>query len=773
MDATPPALESALLRWLNSFELTQPVTAWSELADGQTLWQVLTDIDPEFFNGGLPEADAKSTDNWIPKWQNTKHIDRAITAYLRDECDKEVFSKTLTPDLKAIAIDGSKPETIKLVKGALLAAMYSPKSNQRMVGIMSELGASVAGPIADMIGDMQAAAQKFDEAHAEQETRLDEDVSTDSEPSHDLVSRDPELEREEQLIRASQHQKRIEAQLAQITKDLEEKNRHIYRLEEELAESKLEIGRRVRRASDDDETVQLKLQTHRDRDYIAQLESDLAETKNIQESQQRALERLRADETTKQELRDELQLTKSERDEFSQKAKANENLKKKIQSLQEQQKADQALREELSAAQEQLQELEHLREHVLALKKANEENMETIANGEQEIFDQKTAKKRLEHELKVITQRFEQSRDMATRYQEANMELESKLREVEDSNAGAEALGSLEEQLGKEETDDASKANRKSMMSLIGGEGADLILLQQKVDLLQARCTRVEEKYLDVYQENLGLQAAIQDEKAKQEDPFVYQANKLHAAEAEIKDLTNKVHAISTKNMELQHSLAEISGTNQTEGASGADHKALKDNYEALLTTHEELQKHADKIDSELDDQKALLRHRLLDPNALRHEDAEAMRSNEFKVLMEQLQVFREASDEEAAQMKAVIAAEVSKKLETGNAEIAAREKQIEDRDAIISKLKKDAERLKKEAGDKASIDAHKELQALQRENRLITGAWYDIASRLQSNTVVLQRKAEVSRSWIGRQRAEVGRAGGPVRQHFDLPIAL
>ena len=29
---------------------------------------------------------------------------------------------------------------------------------------------------------------------------------------------------------------------------------------------------------------------------------------------------------------------------------------------------------------------------------------------------------------------------------------------------------------------------------------------------------------------------------------------------------------------------------------------------------------------------------------------------------------------------------------------------QIEDRDAIISKLKKDAERLKKEAGDKASV---------------------------------------------------------------------
>ena len=46
-----------------------------------------------------------------------KHIDRVVMTYIRDECDKLHFlSKALSPDLKAIAIDGSTPNVI-MVRG--------------------------------------------------------------------------------------------------------------------------------------------------------------------------------------------------------------------------------------------------------------------------------------------------------------------------------------------------------------------------------------------------------------------------------------------------------------------------------------------------------------------------------------------------------------------------------------------------------------------------------------------------------------------------------
>lgn len=57
------------------------------------------------------------------------------------------------------------------------------------------------------------------------------------------------------------------------------------------------------------------------------------------------------------------------------------------------------------------------------------------------------------------------------------------------------------------------------------------------------------------------------------------------------------------------------------------------------------------------------------------------------------------------------------------------------------------------------------ELDALRRENRLVTSAWYDMTTRLQSNTVVLQRKSEAPKSWVGRQRALVGAGALPGRR--------
>lgn len=126
--------------------------------------------------------------------------------------------------------------------------------------------------------------------------------------------------------------------------------------------------------------------------------------------------------------------------------------------------------------------------------------------------------------------------------------------------------------------------------------------------------------------------------------------------------------------MELQHQLAELTGTGKTDGA-GADYDTLKENYEQMLQSHEELQKHAEKVDTELDDQKALLRHKLLNPEVLRQEDVELFKSNEHKLLLEQLGLFKEAPEEESDQMKNSIAAEVTMKLHSGITDLASRDK--------------------------------------------------------------------------------------------------
>lgn len=54
--------------------------------------------------------------------------------------------------------------------------------------------------------------------------------------------------------------------------------------------------------------------------------------------------------------------------------------------------------------------------------------------------------------------------------------------------------------------------------------------------------------------------------------------------------------------------------------------------------------------------------------------------------------------------------------------------------------------------------------QNLERELKLIASAYHDLAGRLQMNNVVLQRRADAPKSWLGRQRKAMEGVGGLVR---------
>ncbi|TDZ34759.1 hypothetical protein C8035_v002622 [Colletotrichum spinosum] len=80
-------------------------------------------------------------------------------------------------------------------------------------------------------------------------------------------------------------------------------------------------------------------------------------------------------------------------------------------------------------------------------------------------------------------------------------------------------------------------------------------------------------------------------------------------------------------------------------------------------------------------------------------------------------------------------------------------EKSEQDKYDLQRKLKA-AEGGEAAAAQKAASDNI--IKNLQRENALIATAWYDLTSRIQSNHVVLQRRNEVPKSWLGKQRQMV-----------------
>lgn len=354
--------------------------------------------------------------------------------------------------------------------------MYSPESNQRMGRLIVSLGPEVAMNIA---GAMKQMEDEDAEAEGDMNPSLDMAEKTEYDslaeseatllPPSDLpsppatgrpsIERDPGLEQEEKLIHAYKTINELQASNQKAATELEELRQDKEELQQAFDAFKYEVEHEGRNAAQTDMVKDLQNKADRDRDFIAELENELDAARTTTSNQERQIDRYKADTDLKQKLRDDLQLLRAERDDLLQKSRANENLKKKIQTLQDQEKANATLKEDIRAANEQLQELDKLKDQCAILQKANAENLKLIANGEQEIFDQKTSKKRLEHEYKVIAQKWDSAKERQSRDHETITDLENKLQSLELHRSGANGDSSgLDDELAKEEKASADKA---------------------------------------------------------------------------------------------------------------------------------------------------------------------------------------------------------------------------------------------------------------------------------------------------------------------------
>jgi protein HOOK3 len=89
-------------------------------------------------------------------------------------------------------------------------------------------------------------------------------------------------------------------------------------------------------------------------------------------------------------------------------------------------------------------------------------------------------------------------------------------------------------------------------------------------------------------------------------------------------------------------------------------------------------------------------------------------------------------------------------------------EQRVQEHQTTIANLRKELE-VKSQKSD--APGPSQDMATLQRENHLMTTAWYDLSTRLQNNGVSLGRRRQEPKSWIGKQRALVGPESGMVSQ--------
>jgi protein HOOK3 len=637
---------------VNTFELPGRVTAWNQLEDGQILWQILANIDAEYFNESLPNFDESNrrTSDWIPRWQNLKHIERAVSTYIREECGQlPVLTKRMVPDLKTGARDGSTMLIAKLTMGVLLAACFSPKSNQRMLQVMAQLGTKTAETIAEAIQDMQSLDARMSELGVDSELTPEPNLSGYRTPTRAVsgqvstVGKDNELEQEALLYEANKDRAALRGQSERLKEDLKQSRARISQLEEELGEATLYMDERktqVQRAQSED-VEQLRNDLARDRQYIDQLETDLANAKDILDSQKRRLERYQGEEGTKQDLRDQLQLIKVERDELNQRAKANENLKKKIESLTKETKQLETLREDYQQARERLVQLENVEERCEALEKVNKENSQTLVNCEQAIFEEKGKRTRVEHENLLLMKQLEQTRELQYKAEDARQDLEDRIRDLETSSH-AERGGSLEDELTQDENAKSSDDLGSARPTADGRVSADAIALQQKVDILGARLKSLETETLKQMQENLGLRSDIMAEKdAESEKPFLEQNEKLHTAETELEELHRRLREKDLQVAELRNEVNKKADVSEEAKAEG-----LQAEHERMLALQQKTNEKMRDLELANEEKSSLLRAALLDRENLSPELLELKRAETLRQIREQIQAVVNAPSE-------------------------------------------------------------------------------------------------------------------------------
>jgi protein HOOK3 len=527
-----------------------------------------------------------------------------------------------------------------MLKAIVYVALFSVKSNPHQVQLFQTTGLTTfSAPIKKMIDEMREAE---DQLATSREPGVEFESSYTDTPvrsaSHDRGgdgSRDKEdelLDMEAKWYETVSANNDLRGQVETLGQELEKSHRQVRNLEEQLAESEQSFKRKFEEYRERERQQHLAEGGMSDKDLIAQLESEVAEAKAQLESQGRQLHKFRTDDVSKQELRDQIQLLTFERDELQQKAKANENLKRKIQTLQEFERKYQGIADTLEDSKSKLEQYEDLKQRYEDLKRANQESLRTIQSCEQQIMVEAERNKILQHEKKHKEQELEQTKEFVQHYIDLKEELESKIRELESNGPAASRL---DDELAMEDSSELVETPRATFPDG-AGSGAEVLILQQKLELAESRAKRIEEQYLNTYEENLGLSSALKDvslgNTAISSHPSVRLQDRLHATEEELKDSKEQRFAATAENASLRDQLAKGMQTlarymaivtkytaasvdpngERLDSATVGELDSLRGNHAKLLQDLADLQQYSKTVVEQLADQRSLLRRAML-----------------------------------------------------------------------------------------------------------------------------------------------------------------
>ncbi|KAL8994541.1 MAG: hypothetical protein Q9169_005524 [Polycauliona sp. 2 TL-2023] len=707
--------QTALLEWVNSFQLSEDVTSLRELADGHILWDILRDVDPTYFTTSLPESPGNST-KWIPRYENLKHLHKTLTSYIMEECDQPLYTPHAGDGLQAIAKDASVQEFLELFQLVLQATISSPRRQEYIVKMTSLTHASQQS-LKELIQDREDPEESEGGQYV-----AGADVAD--------FAADPDLALEERYGTVLAENERLLQERKENQGHLRDLNDRFLRLQEshdivkqDLAETQeqLRLKASARNGTESRSVRELQSQLQQQDNDIADQEERMAKQDRKLEAAGKKIANLEASthSLTKkaQDAQDELTMVKKESDGHARKGNTAEKLK---QQLQASKKENDSLRNRLEDYQKDDVDFEKLRQENAGLQTQIEEYQKLVPTIEEDNAESFRAKEQLKIQIETLQREVSQARKERKQDQATIAQLKQRVRSSSVSSVGSQDNADLEaefsglaaKQAHEKEIRANSETQLKTLTNTVQEQASTILSLQRRLDE-----AKMQPKPDDDAQRQSPTSPDDPERTAESEygiptlDGTAQPAYSLISIEA------------GTANEELKHLRLEVERLQKA-----LDSKSV--NQHTPLPQHPKLtpeMKHliADVVGG----------HKVID-DGVQHQ--------------EWFLNFLKAAGQHSI--------ETDKTVEQQKSTIANLEERLKDADnRRAAGAKEEKTKQEEKSPTPATIQSlQTENTNLKRELQLISSAFHDLASRHQYSGMTVQRKSETPSSWLGKQRRVV-----------------
>ncbi|KAJ9133519.1 Girdin [Pleurostoma richardsiae] len=760
----------ALLKWANTFPLSKTAESLDELSDGIALSEILHDIDPTYDPSDLNKNLGSS--KWLTKKRNLLAVYKALFRYIHREYP-QLDHQTQLHDFRAIAENPDADGICELLTILVAAALLDEKINHRYIpNLMNKLDPKATFEIQRILEQKQG---EIEQAQAAAE--LDQTIDAGQ------GDRDPDLEAEEEHIRALSELKAKSQELDRSRKELADLHtRHEYlqmshdeiKANLERVERELDEYHKLHGASESQKVQALQEKIREQEDLIASQEEQAELDRQTKEQLRLELDDHRKKSSKAEQLEDEVSILRREKEELEKRANMAERYKQKLQNQKDLDKQNSDLRFELESMKEQARDYEKLIAEKARLEAMQKQHMKSLEQSEEALWEVRRQKELLDSEVSQLRMRCAILEDKNMLNEKYIDELKEQLNAVggaipagtptsnhapfnleQELEHSADPTAALTLEISRLRAENNLMRNNMGVSSQNEQLRVDLEIAKQKEEMLQRKYNEIFEKHVVAQEQIESLinhstsegDAAYQNLRRTQ----VETTQKLDQERVKRKDLEAEVKSQARELLSVRTDL-------------GAVEKDSVDALEVLKQTDQlissSLQSELDAVRKEVrtlqlenDQQKSQLIEALLSKERLRKEMEEETRVTPAPTPTPSSDAAPTANPAELEEALRVSKAKTEKLRDAFKRQKEQLEKADQERYELQRRLKA-AQQGSAWAQEKAELDQI--IKNLQRENAMISTAWYDLTSRLQSNHVVLQRRQDMPKSWLNKQRQMV-----------------